>query len=136
MTLFPKRSVVLLGLGLFSSLLTSGPEQLRAQASWLTPFSLKDTQRNALNQVRGQVKWLQNATRTASRSPVGGYDLLGQRYQTVCAAYGAFKRTLTPPQWIRRLTDSPNWMPGWASSEKLSASARRKWPGVDPAPWL
>jgi hypothetical protein len=98
MTLFPRKPVFVLGLGLLIGLLTSNPEQLCAQAPSLTPFSMKDTQRSALNQVRGQVKWLQNATRTATRSPAGGYDVLGRQYQTLCASFDAFKRSLAPAQ--------------------------------------
>jgi hypothetical protein len=103
MSFTPRKSIGLLAFGLLASVLTLGPEPLCGQG--LTSFSAKDTQRTALNGVRSQVKWLQNATRTASHFSAGGYDVLGQQYQTLCASYDDFKRTLGPAQWDSAAND-------------------------------
>jgi hypothetical protein len=57
-----------------------------------------DAQRNALNQVRSQVNYLQNATRTAANYGQQGYGNVWERFQIVRGAYGAFKQTLNPRQ--------------------------------------
>jgi len=57
-----------------------------------------EAQRNALNSVRSQVSWLQNASRTASSYNTGGYGLVWQQFQSLCAAYAGFKSTLSPQQ--------------------------------------
>lgn len=72
-------------------------QPVRAQATWLTPFNQRDTQRNAAKQVRNTISWLRNSTRSASNLS-GGVDVLGGRYNDVCRAYDDFKRTLTPDQ--------------------------------------
>jgi hypothetical protein len=54
-------------------------------------------QRAALNDVRAQVGWLQNATRTASRYP-SGVDMLWQQFQALRNSYVNFSLTLTPGQ--------------------------------------
>ncbi len=69
-------------------------------AQW-PPFATPTTpaaQRGALNAVRSQINWLQNATRTSSNYGGQGYGNIQQSFQAVRDAYGALKRTLTPQQ--------------------------------------
>ena len=68
-----------------------------AQYPFPTPTT-PDAQRNALTQVRSQVNWLQNATRTATNYGQQGYGNVWERFQIVRGAYGAFKQTLNPRQ--------------------------------------
>ena len=92
-----KRSFLGLTLSLLTALATLPPQSLRAQAPWLTPFNLRDTQRNAARGVRNTVGWMRNATQSAA-SFSGGVDILGQRYNDICGAYDVFKGALTPDQ--------------------------------------
>jgi hypothetical protein len=55
-------------------------------------------QRNALNLLLNQVNWFQNAARSASSYPDGGYGLLVHQFQAVRDHYNRFKSTLTPQQ--------------------------------------
>jgi hypothetical protein len=55
-------------------------------------------QRTELNNLRSQVSWLQNATRTASSYATGGIDAVWQQFQRMRASYGVFRMTLTPAQ--------------------------------------
>ena len=78
---------------------------LRAQVAWpggpppmMAAPQTPDAQRNALNVVRAQVGWLQNATRTASSYATGGADLVWQQFQTLRGSYTALTMTLTPRQ--------------------------------------
>ncbi len=57
-----------------------------------------DAQRAALNAVRTQVNWLQNATRTAPNYGANGYGNVWQQFQGLRGAYGALRQTLTPQQ--------------------------------------
>lgn len=54
-------------------------------------------QRSALNSVRSQVRWLQNATRTASDYN-GGAGMVWQQFQYLRGAYNNLTMTLTPQQ--------------------------------------
>ena len=58
-------------------------------------------QRNALSNVRMQVNWLQNATRSASSYGNAGADMIQQQFQQLRAAYGALVRTLNQRQLDR-----------------------------------
>lgn len=70
-----------------------------AQPPWpMASPTTPTAQRNALNTVRSQIDWLQNATRTAPSYATGAYDLVWQRFQAVRGAYSAFTATLTPQQ--------------------------------------
>jgi len=65
------------------------------------PFAAPTTpaaQRSSLKAVQTQVKWLQDATRTAPNYVTGGADKLWQQMQVVRGAYSAFKATLAPAQ--------------------------------------
>ena len=55
-------------------------------------------QRNAMNLVLNQTRWLQNAGGTAGAYGGGGYGMLQQQFQAVRDQYGNFKSTLTPYQ--------------------------------------
>jgi hypothetical protein len=57
-----------------------------------------DSQRNAVNNVKSQVGWLQNATRTASNYGDGGLSVVWQNFQSLRQAYNGFKATLGPQQ--------------------------------------
>jgi hypothetical protein len=57
-----------------------------------------NSQRAALNQVRTQVGWLQNATRTAPNYGAGGADVVYQQFQILRDMYNGFTRTLNPGQ--------------------------------------
>ena len=77
--------------------LFSGP--VRAQAPWgLAAPTTPNAQRNALNVVKSQVDWLQNAIRTAPNYRQGGYGVLRQAFDGLRGAYFAFKPTLTQKQ--------------------------------------
>jgi hypothetical protein len=56
-----------------------------------------DAQRNALRNLRSEVSWLQNATRTAVNSPTG-VSLVWQQFQQLRRSYIAFRLTLNPRQ--------------------------------------
>ena len=55
-------------------------------------------QRNALNNVRSRVKWLQNATRSAPSYRTGAAEMLWQQFQFLRGSYNAFTMTLYPQQ--------------------------------------
>lgn len=86
-------------LGACCGLAVLRPGALRAQAPWpFVPQQTPDAQRNALNTVRGQVNWLQNATGTAPNLVAGGPERVWEAFQALRGAYGAFRSTLTPAQ--------------------------------------
>ncbi len=68
-----------------------------AQAPFVVP-NAPTAQRNALNAVRAQINWLQNATRTASNYGQQGYGNVWGTFQGLRQAYQGFKSTLTPQQ--------------------------------------
>ncbi len=93
------------GLALFTAAMLSSTGPLPAQAPW--PFApppplpvprTPDAQRNQLNNLRTQVGWLQNATRSASSQMTGAVDMLWQQFQIVRVSFNTLKRTLTPAQ--------------------------------------
>src|SRR5260370_515225 len=68
-------------------------------AQW--PFGVRttpDAQRNALIAVQSQVKWLHNATRTAPNFGAQAYGNIYQQFDSLRAAYGGLKNTLTAEQ--------------------------------------
>lgn len=86
-------------LAVLVGLTTLWPHLLCAQAGWAYPASTTpDAQRNALNNVRAQVSWLQNTTQTAPNYLTGGYDMVWRQFQALRGAYGSFESTLTPAQ--------------------------------------
>jgi hypothetical protein len=87
------------GLGLLVSLamLWASVVYTQAQVPFAPPTNPM-AQRNALNLLLNQVNWLQNAAKTASSNPGGGYGLLLQQFQAVRVQYDGFKSTLAPQQ--------------------------------------
>ena len=87
------------GLGLLVSLavLWASVVYTQAQLPFAPPTSPM-VQRNALNLLLNQVNWFQNAARSASSYPDGGYGLLVHQFQAVRDHYNRFKSTLTPQQ--------------------------------------
>ena len=87
------------GLGLLVSLavLWASVVYTQAQLPFAPPTSPM-AQRNALNLLLNQVNWFQNAARSASSYPDGGYGLLVHQFQAVRDHYNGFKSTLTPQQ--------------------------------------
>jgi hypothetical protein len=70
-----------------------------AHAQWPYASSTSpDAQRNALNALRSQMSFFQNATRTASSYGQQGYGNVQGQFQGVRDAYNALKQTLTPQQ--------------------------------------
>jgi hypothetical protein len=57
-----------------------------------------DAQRNAMNAVRTQVSFLQNATRTASHYPNNPVQMVWDQFQSLRAQYNNFTATLSPRQ--------------------------------------
>ncbi len=94
-----KTVVLPAALGLLVSLALPWANLVYAQAPWpVAPPTTPMAQRNAMNLVVNQVRWFQNATRTASSYTGGGYGLLVQQFQAVQDQYASFKSTLTPQQ--------------------------------------
>lgn len=72
---------------------------LHVAAQWpLGVSTTPDAQRNALNAVQSQVKWLHNATRTAPNLGAQAYGNIRQQFDGLRAAYRGLKNTLTPEQ--------------------------------------
>ena len=93
------------GLALFAATLLISPNPVPAQAPW--PFAppppmpvprTPDAQRNQLNNLRTQINYLQNTTRSASKYATGAVDMLWQQFQVVRGSFHTLKMTLTPPQ--------------------------------------
>ena len=87
------------GLGLLVGLavLWASVVSTQAQLPFAPPTSPM-AQRNALNLLLNQVNWFQNAARSGSSYPDGGYGLLVHQFQGVRDQYNGFKSTLTPQQ--------------------------------------
>jgi hypothetical protein len=71
----------------------------QTSAQW--PFAVPTTpaaQRSALNAVRSQISWFQNATRTAPNYGEQGYGNVWGQFQGLREAYNAMKATLNPQQ--------------------------------------
>lgn len=91
----PTNSLLRYPARLLVAVLVAAPVLLLAQYG----FSPTDAQRNALNMVRTQVNWLQNATRTAPNAAGGqGYDSVRQQFDALRAAYNGLKQTLSQRQ--------------------------------------
>ena len=87
------------GLGLLVGLAVLGASVVYTQAQVpCAPPTNPMAQRNALNLLLNQVNWFQNAARSASSYPDGGYGLLVHQFQAVRDQYNGFKSTLTPQQ--------------------------------------
>jgi len=87
------------GLGLLVSLAVLWASVVYTQAQLpFAPPTNPMAQRNALNLLLNQVNWFQNAARSASSYPNGGYGLLVHQFQAVRDQYNGFKSTLAPQQ--------------------------------------
>jgi hypothetical protein len=88
------------GLGLLVSLALLWVSVVYTQAQLpFAPTTSPMAQRNALNLLLNQVNWFQNAARSASSYPDGGYGLLVHQFQAVRDQYNGFKSTLTQQQF-------------------------------------
>ena len=90
--------------GLVLGLIAGAPLLVFGQWPFAAPTT-PDAQRNALNGVRSQVNWLQNATRTASNFGVQGYGNLLQQFQGLRDSYNGLKQTLNPQQLAQGAND-------------------------------
>lgn len=89
----PCRLTIVTGLVVFFAGLSG------VQAQWPSPPATNPmAQRNAINLVLNQVKWVQSACRTSSSFVGGGYGNLQQQFRAVCEQWANFKATLTPEQ--------------------------------------
>ena len=87
------------GLGVLVSLAVLWASVVCTQAQLpFAPPTSPMAQRNALNLLLNEVNWFQNAARSASSYPDGGYGLLVHEFQAVRDQYNGFKSTLTPQQ--------------------------------------
>ena len=91
---------VLAMVGLLAVSAMIAPCRLGAQPIFwpVTPQVTPDGQRNALNNVRAQANWLQNATRTAPNFRTGAYDQVWQQFQHLREAFRFFTGTLSQRQ--------------------------------------
>ena len=99
MKCIPSKLTLPRGLGLLVSLAVLWASVVYTQAQLpFAPPTNPMAQRNALNLLLNQVNLFQNAVKSASSYPGGGYGLLVQQTQAVRNQYNGFKSTLTPQQ--------------------------------------
>jgi hypothetical protein len=94
-----RKHFVCIGAGILFAALA--PSLARAQFVPPPPMGVSqtpDAQRNAVNDVRAQVGWLQNVLRTAPNYGTGGAGLVWQQFQSLRSSYVNFTMTLTPDQ--------------------------------------
>src|SRR3954453_23923149 len=82
-------------------LLALATPSTRAQWGPAPVPTTRTAQANAIASVRSQVGWLQNATRSASRSGADPAGMLAERFNMVRSAYSAFTMTVNPDQAAR-----------------------------------
>ncbi len=99
------RVAVATALTLSAAALLTRPGPMPAQAQEPLPFgppvavsTTPTSQRNALNNVRSRITWLQNATRTAPNYATGGFEIVSQQFRYLRASFEAFEMTLNPWQ--------------------------------------
>jgi hypothetical protein len=99
MKTFVQKFTLPVGLALFVGLSALPASRAHAQ---LVPLpsaqSSPMAQRNAMNLVLNQIRWLQNAGGSAGTYAGGGYGMLQQQFQAVRDQYTNFKTTLNPYQ--------------------------------------
>jgi len=103
MNLYSRRSFLFGCLCFVAGLKLLSPPLASAQIPYPTQPTA-DAQRNTSSQVRSQISWLQNATRTAPSYGEQGVGQVAERFQSVRGAYESFKQTLGP----RQLADGGN----------------------------
>jgi hypothetical protein len=87
------------GLGLLVSLAAFWASMVYIQAQLpFAPPTNPMAQHNALNLLLNQVNWFQNAAKSASSNPGGGYGLLVHQFQAVRDQYNGLKSSLTSQQ--------------------------------------
>jgi len=84
------------GLALLASFSALWPVSVPAQSAF--EATAARAQRNALNSVRSQVRWLQNSTRSALNFREQGYGSMWRSFQELRRDFLAFTQTLTPQQ--------------------------------------
>jgi hypothetical protein len=99
-----KRFIRLGAVGVVLGLISGAPLLVFAQWPFAAPTT-PDAQRNALNAVRSQVNWLQNATRTAASYGPQGYGNVLQQFQALRDSYTGLKQTLNPQQLAQGAND-------------------------------
>jgi hypothetical protein len=91
--------LVLVSFGLLVIGIPSLLEPASAQPSWSFGGQISvDAQRNAVNAVRNQASWLNNAMRTAPNFRTGALDQVWQQFQLFRGSYNTLKTTLTAQQ--------------------------------------
>jgi hypothetical protein len=100
MKLCLRRAVLLIALCL-SGLAIFGPLPVSAQWPFAAAPVTPQAQRNALSALRSQIKFFQNATRTAPNYGTAGYGNVLSQFETMRGAYNGFKQTLNPRQLER-----------------------------------
>jgi hypothetical protein len=91
-------------------------EPLPVRAAMVTPYPAgpsPQTQRQALEQLKQLLQWLDNATRTASRFNEADV-VLWNNYEGVRMGFQALTRTLTPQQLQYGANDLDELDAGWA----------------------
>jgi hypothetical protein len=74
------------------------PVSAPAQWAFFDTPTTSTAQRNALNSVRSQVRWLQTSTRTAPHVGEQGYGTVWRSFQDLRLGFVALTQTLTPQQ--------------------------------------
>jgi hypothetical protein len=99
------RSALLLSLAVSAAGLLFGLVSVRAQIPlWPEPPPLMpvpstpEAQRQAMNNVRGRVNWLKNATRTAPGYGTGGDGIVWRSFEALRVEYTTFTRSLNAQQ--------------------------------------
>jgi hypothetical protein len=75
------------------------PNRVKAQVPY--PFATPTTptaQRSAMTDVKTQMGYFRNTTRTASSFATGAYEMVWGKFQVVRASFNALKATLRPDQ--------------------------------------
>ena len=87
------------GIGYTAGLAVLFAALMSVPAQWPSPPATNPTaQRNAMNLVVNQIKWLQSAIRTSGSYAGGGYGNLQEQFQAVRDRWASFETTLTPQQ--------------------------------------
>ena len=88
-------------IGMVCEIGTLGPNLATAQVGdpLAAPTTL-DAQRNALNNVRTQVKFFAKSTRTAQNLATGANEMVWEKLQAVRGAFTSFRATLNPQELV------------------------------------
>jgi len=86
------------GLSLLACIAALWPVSAPARWAFFATPTTSTAQRNALNSVHSQVRWLQNSTRTVSHVGEQGYGNVWRSFQDLRLGFVALTQTLTPQQ--------------------------------------